>query len=40
MDNKNLLKGRGKTGRFINISSREKIAEIEDYIKQAYRDPP
>lgn len=37
-DNKKLLKGRGKTGRFINITSAAKIAEIEDYIKQAYQN--
>jgi len=38
LDTKKLLKGTGKTGRFINISSVDKIAEVEDYIKQAYRN--
>ncbi len=37
-DDRNLLKGRGKTNRFINISSADKIGEIEDYIKQAYQN--
>jgi predicted transport protein len=37
-DNKNLLRGIGKTGRYINISSGDKITGIEDYIKQAYQN--
>lgn len=36
-DNKNLLKGRGKKGKFIIVSSKDRITEIEDYIRQAYQ---
>jgi len=38
VDNKKLLKGRGKQGRYIEISSEEQLSEIEDYLKQAYRN--
>jgi predicted transport protein len=37
-DSRHLLKGTGKTGRYINISSGDKIAEIEGYIKEAYQN--
>jgi len=37
-DSKNLLRGRGNTGRYVIVSSADKIAEIEDYIKQAYEN--
>lgn len=37
-DSKNLLKGRGSTGRYVIVSSADKITEIEDYIKQAYEN--
>jgi hypothetical protein len=38
VDNKKLLKGRGKFGRYVKISFQEQISEIEDYLKQAYKN--
>jgi predicted transport protein len=37
-DNKKLLKGRGKSGRYVKIFSLDQISEIKDYIKQAYEN--
>lgn len=38
IDRENLLKGSGKIGRHIKISSLEAISEIEDYLQQAYQN--
>lgn len=37
-DNKRLLKGGGKQARYIEISAEEQLSEIEDYLKQAYKN--
>ena len=37
-DSRNLLRGRGSTGRYVIVKSADKISEIEDYIKQAYQN--
>jgi predicted transport protein len=38
VDAKKLLKGTGKIGRYLEISSKDQIAEAEGYIKQAYEN--
>lgn len=37
-DNRKLLKGRGKFGRYIIVSSEDRITEIEEYIREAYQN--
>ena len=38
VDDKKLLQGTGKLGRYIKIKSQEQISEIGEYIKQAYEN--